>query len=78
MATAKIQTVKGAEWRFFAKQKILLGLDGLDSRNGDRTGIVFGREMCYTLDKSLLSFSVFLYQGVVVCFHLFQTKNMKN
>ena len=25
MATAKIQTVKGAEWRFFAKQKILLG-----------------------------------------------------
>ena len=34
MATAKIQTVKGAEWRFFAKQKILLGLDGLDRRNG--------------------------------------------
>ena len=25
MATAKIQTVKGAERRFFAKQKILLG-----------------------------------------------------
>ena len=25
MATAKIQTVKGKEWRFFAKQKILLG-----------------------------------------------------
>ena len=24
MATAKIQTVKGAEWRFFAEQKILL------------------------------------------------------
>ena len=34
MATAKIQTVKGAERRFFAKQKILLGLDGLDRRNG--------------------------------------------
>jgi hypothetical protein len=48
MATAKIQTVKGGEWRFFAEQKILLGLDGLDSRNGDRTGIVFSGEMCYT------------------------------
>ena len=48
MATAKIQTVKGAEWRFFAKQKILLGLDGLDSRNGRRTGIACGGEMCYT------------------------------
>ena len=45
MATAKIQTVKGAEWRFFAEQKILLGLDGLDSRNGCRTRIVFNRKM---------------------------------
>jgi len=34
MAAAKIQTVKGKGWRFFAKQKILLGLDGLDRRNG--------------------------------------------
>ena len=33
---------------FFAKQKILLGLDGLDSRNGHRTGIVFSGEICYT------------------------------
>ena len=48
MATAKIQTVKGAEWRFFAEQKILLGLDGLDSRNGYRTRIVFSGGMCYT------------------------------
>ena len=39
MAAAKIQTVKGKGWRFFAEQKILLGLDGLDSRNGDRTGL---------------------------------------
>ena len=38
----------GAERRFFAKQKILLGLDGLDRRNGDRTGIVFIGDMCYT------------------------------
>ena len=50
MATAKIQTVKGKGWRFFAEQKILLGLDGLDRRNGDRTGIVCGGEMCYTLN----------------------------
>ena len=32
---------------FFAKQKILLGLDSLDRRNGDRTGIVFRWGECY-------------------------------
>jgi len=41
MATAKIQTVKGEGWRFFAKQKILLGLDGLDRRNGVKGGWLF-------------------------------------
>ena len=51
MATAKIKTVKGEAWRFFrTREKILLGLDGLDRRNGDRTGIVCGGEMCYTLN----------------------------
>ena len=35
MATAKIKTVKGEAWRFFrTREKILLGLDGLDRRNG--------------------------------------------
>jgi len=42
MATAKIQTVKGEGWRFFAKQKILLGLDGLDSRNGNKLLFLMG------------------------------------
>jgi len=51
MATAKIQTVKGKGWRFFAEQKILLGLDGLDRRTGHRTGIVFSWWMCYILRK---------------------------
>ena len=41
MATAKIQTVKGEGWRFFAKQKILLGLDGLDRRNGVKCRLFF-------------------------------------
>ena len=62
MATAKIQTVKGKGWRFFAKQKILLGLDGLDSRNGHRTGIVFGRKMCYTW-VSRLTVENQIYEG---------------
>ena len=49
MAAAKIQTVKGSEWIFRTLcKKILLGLDGLDSRNGDRTGIVCGEKLCYT------------------------------
>ena len=49
MATAKIQTVKVGEWRFFAKQKILLGLTvwivGTDVERGlffiIRYGIIF-------------------------------------
>ncbi len=48
MATAKIQTVKGSRVEIFSHEKILLALDGLDSRNGDIAGIVFGGEMCYT------------------------------
>jgi hypothetical protein len=52
MATAKIQPVKGSEWIFRALcEKILLGLDGLDRWNGDRTGIVFSGEVCYTWPK---------------------------
>ena len=48
MATAKIQTVKGESGDFLRSKKYYSALDGLDSRNGDRTGIVFGGEMCYT------------------------------
>ena len=42
MATAKIQMVKGSEWRFFRVlcEKILLGLDGLDRRNGIERGLL--------------------------------------
>ena len=51
MATAKIQTVKGLRVEIFSQvfaKKYYSALDGLDSRNGYRTGIVFNREMCYT------------------------------
>ena len=50
MATAKIQTVKGFRVEIFRAlcEKILLGLDGLDRRNGHRMGIVCGGKMCYT------------------------------
>lgn len=37
----------------FCGAKILLGLDGLDRRNGHRTGIVFSREICYTWYNTL-------------------------
>ena len=39
MATAKIQTVKGKSGFFRAREKILLGLDCLDSRNGIERGL---------------------------------------
>ncbi len=40
MATAKIQTVKGLRVEIFSHpQKILLGLDGLDRRNGIERGL---------------------------------------
>ncbi len=49
MAAAKIQTVKGLRVEIFRAlcEKILLGLDGLDSRNGHKTGIVSNGEICY-------------------------------
>ena len=34
-------------------KKYYSALDGLDSRNGDRTGIVFSGEMCYTWGSKL-------------------------
>ena len=80
MATAKIQTANGFRMEFFSiiAKKPPLGLDGLDSRNGYKMWIAFDREICYTLYKSLLFSSAFLYQGVILCFHLFQIKNMMN
>ena len=51
MATAKIQTVKGQSGDFLRSKKYYSALDGLDSRNGHRTGIVFGGEICYNLIK---------------------------
>ena len=55
MATAKIQTVKGLRVDFFAHfaKKFYSSLDGLDSRNGYRTGIVFSGEICYTWCNTL-------------------------
>ena len=59
MATAKIQTVKGKGWRFFAEQKILLGLDGLDRRNGVERGLfsagryaILANEIVWTMADS--------------------------
>ena len=49
MAMAKIQTVEGKEWRLFAKQKILLGIDRLDRRNGRRIGVAFYDWVWYNL-----------------------------
>ncbi len=44
--------------------KILLGLDGLDSRNGHRMGIVFIEEMCYTWVSKLTDKSGLVRTGV--------------
>ena len=61
----KIQTVKGEAWRFFrTREKILLGLDGLDSRNGYKTEIVFGGEICYTWVSKLTNKSELVRTGV--------------
>ena len=65
MATAKIQTVKGKEWRFFAKQKILLGLDGLDSRNGAERGLLSAR-ICAILNPTNQLTNRDMYGDVVI------------
>ncbi len=59
MATAKIQTVKGKSGFFRTREKYYSALDGLDSRNGYRTGIVFSGEMCYTRVSKLTDKSDF-------------------
>lgn len=56
MAAAKIQTVKGLRvGDFFAPfaKKYYSSLDGLNSRNGRKTLIACGGEMCYTWGSKL-------------------------
>ena len=58
MATAKIQTGKGLRVEIFSRilrKKYYSSLDGLDSRNGRRTKIVFSRKMCYTWGQKLIN-----------------------
>ena len=47
----KSRQSRGKSADFLRSKKYYSALDGLDSRNGHRTGIVFGGEICYNLIK---------------------------
>ncbi|NBH73733.1 hypothetical protein D3Z51_17340 [Clostridiaceae bacterium] len=44
----KSRQSRGESGDFLQSKKYYSALDGLDRRNGHRTGIVFSREICYT------------------------------